>query len=679
VGAEFAEHYAEQEGLSYDELLSQRGHDYVTSLDFTVSEADYYDDFVLHFGLETEAQQVLDTLGFVVVDSPDSAGPGDVYYDIFSNDLPLYVTADSILHAWHRTYDSLLKETETAVLLPALQALLDQSMAALDSSSEAGRDASIYLAVARALLEPDWPVPASINDEVDSFLGYIEQPSLREVDFLGARTPMDFSQFIPRGHYTDSEELKQYFKAMMWLGRTDLVLLGSPNEGSPRQEAAARALAGVMTDQSIGNHYRTIDDYYAVCVGRTNAVTPIALLELCAEGGLTDCVGDGADMADVYEAQQPPEYSSRVFAGDVPPIAMRFLPQRFGYDSWVTSQTTTPRLKPAVPGGRAMAMVEDVAFVLGNDRALEYMADDMTRPHRENLPATLESLRLTMDAIAPPELEATVYNHWLEALRALSRPQLDEHFPQVMRRAEWHDRKMEAVLGSWTELRHDNILLIEQSSGGIACQYPEGYVEPVPELYRSLAHAAALFQSYYETQGQGVMTNASSFFAHVTQVMEQLALLADKELAGEPMTDGELLFLNETVDRHAQDGYYGTRCFDGWYPRLFWTNDWPIECPTEGGMMRPEDHPSAVFEPLVADVHTDAEAEQALEVAVGDPGLMVVAIDNDGDRSLFAGPVYNFYSFAVPLSSRMTDNEWLQRLQAGDLPERPLFTRSYWR
>ena len=29
----------------------------------------------------------------------------------------------------------------------------------------------------------------------------------------------DYSQYIPRGHYTRSEELKQYFKAMMWYGR----------------------------------------------------------------------------------------------------------------------------------------------------------------------------------------------------------------------------------------------------------------------------------------------------------------------------------------------------------------------------------------------------------------------------------------------------------------------------
>ena len=26
----------------------------------------------------------------------------------------------------------------------------------------------------------------------------------------------DYTQYIPRGHYTSSDELKSYFKAMMW-------------------------------------------------------------------------------------------------------------------------------------------------------------------------------------------------------------------------------------------------------------------------------------------------------------------------------------------------------------------------------------------------------------------------------------------------------------------------------
>jgi hypothetical protein len=39
----------------------------------------------------------------------------------------------------------------------------------------------------------------------------------------------DYSQYIPRGHYTRSEKLKNYFKGMMWYGRIAMLLKGSKN------------------------------------------------------------------------------------------------------------------------------------------------------------------------------------------------------------------------------------------------------------------------------------------------------------------------------------------------------------------------------------------------------------------------------------------------------------------
>ncbi len=38
----------------------------------------------------------------------------------------------------------------------------------------------------------------------------------------------DYSQYVPRGHYTRSEKLKNYFKALMWFGRMTALIEGSP-------------------------------------------------------------------------------------------------------------------------------------------------------------------------------------------------------------------------------------------------------------------------------------------------------------------------------------------------------------------------------------------------------------------------------------------------------------------
>ena len=391
-----------------------------------------------------------------------------------------------------------------------------------------------------------------------AYLDHIANKQLEKVEFMGSLTWIDFSQFEPRGHYTHSELLKKYFRAMMWLGRTDLVLTGT-DLPRPREEAAARAIAGALTGSTAKSDFEAMDRFYSAFVGKTNALTPLALADLCEQAGLPACQGDAAAMASLYSQQTPPEYSSRVFAEAVPPIAMRFFPQRFAYCAWVMSQTTTPRLKPAIEGGRAMAMPEDVAFAFGNDRALEYYADDLKKPFRENLPATLEAVRSTMEAIPPSQLEATIMTEWMEGLRAQSQPTVDSVFPSVMRTPMWHDHKLETVLASWAELRHDTLLVVEQSTGGAGCQYPKGYVEPVPKLYQSLSRAADRLQQLY-TVVASPDPKLGEFLDNWKAVLAKLESMSNKELASEPMSDEDLTFLNETADLHITiiviDGVY---------------------------------------------------------------------------------------------------------------------------
>jgi len=685
LAQEFQGHYQHTQGMSYADLLAKHQPGYLKGVGFSAQNAKHYQDFVSAFSLSAKAQKTLGSLGFVVVPGPaateqgQGGGPADIYYRVFAKNLPVFVSADSILHAWHRTFDKVLETTEELELSATLGQLLAKTMGQLDASDPGQKDALFYLAVARALLDDGAP-PAPVQSEVNRYLKLVAGRQLARVEFMGIETDIDFSQFIPRGHYTHSETLERYFKAMMWLGRTDLVLYDpDPTQPArPREEAAARALAAAMDGSGSTAEFKRLDDFYAAFVGRTNALTPTALLALCTQAQLTGCAGDPAKIAPVYAKQPAPEYSSRVFAGAVPPITMRFFPQRFAYGAWVTSQTTTPRLKPAVIGGRAMAMPEDVAFALGSDRAATYFAKEMQKDYRENLPATLEAARRTMESIRPTDLDDTIFNNWLEGLMALSTPDVRAALPQVMRTAAWHDRKLEAVLASWTELRHDTILIVEQSTGGVGCQYPDGYVEPVPALFRALAQAAKQLREVYNEGAYGAaFKNVPLLMDHWVSTVEHLAAIADKELAGQPMAADDLAFLNKTADLHGTS-YYGQRMFDGWYPQLFWTQGWQPASATNPTPRDFDDHPSGISEPIVADVHTDAENGLALEVATGHPGLMLVAVDSDGELAIYGGPVSSYYSFGVPVSERMTDDQWEAKVAAGTQPARPDFAATYW-
>src|SRR6185369_13187245 len=166
----------------------------------------------------------------------------DVFYNVWHNDLPVFISTDAVLQAWHRTYDAMLEEIEETYLFNGFETLLDRMAAQLsDGALDVGndlqnsvRDADYFIAVARSLL-------AGTNAPGISRLGQdtrvaetwadIQAEQLRtKPDFFGQCRVVDFSQFKVRGHYTHSERLRRYFKCVMWLGRIDLAVAGGPFE-----------------------------------------------------------------------------------------------------------------------------------------------------------------------------------------------------------------------------------------------------------------------------------------------------------------------------------------------------------------------------------------------------------------------------------------------------------------
>src|SRR5207247_10426647 len=62
--------------------------------------------------------------GFVVTERLGGLSFGQVYYDVYARDLPVFVSSDSVLHAWHRSYDAMLEELEVTYLSHALGDIL---------------------------------------------------------------------------------------------------------------------------------------------------------------------------------------------------------------------------------------------------------------------------------------------------------------------------------------------------------------------------------------------------------------------------------------------------------------------------------------------------------------------------------------------------------------------------
>jgi hypothetical protein len=91
------------------------------------AEPEYLDAVTAHFQLTAGEQQLLRDHGLMVSERLQFASFGDAIEDIWRADLPVFVSSDAILHALHRSYDTLLAQVETAYSSPELGTALAAS------------------------------------------------------------------------------------------------------------------------------------------------------------------------------------------------------------------------------------------------------------------------------------------------------------------------------------------------------------------------------------------------------------------------------------------------------------------------------------------------------------------------------------------------------------------------
>jgi hypothetical protein len=464
------------------------------------------------------------TNGFVVCERMGAATFGDAYYRLFNADLPVFISCDSILHAWHRSYQNMLEETEELVLFTLVERMLNDAASHLPGLwaeckdgplAESVQDADYFLTVARSLLAGSRVSGyfQEVSPGITQTLADIAAEAAKKVEIFGSQRTNDFSQFKVRGHYDASARLRQYFKAMMWLGRVDLrVATFEPNrENDIRQLGTAIVLQDLLN----GPSWTQIDKISGCFVGVTDSMTPPQLRDLLGGAALylPQAIRDFETLTNLQTtiltgslgAQDI--HSDAIFSPFGPEqvkLARSFtaLGQKFVVDSWAMSQVVFDRIlwEPGTPGTifgkvfRRKPSCLDVAYsVLGNDATVpdivRRIADNNGVPFRDGLPYqhNLLAVRKTLDGQVAAGWTNNIYAAWLGALRALSAPTTDPKYPQVMRTRAWAMKNLNTQLASWSQLRHDTILYAKESYTvpGL-CSYPAGFLEPRPEFWAKM-------------------------------------------------------------------------------------------------------------------------------------------------------------------------------------------------
>ncbi|HXX63422.1 MAG TPA: DUF3160 domain-containing protein [Bacteroidota bacterium] len=662
----------------------------------------YLDTIQARYQLTTDELSLLGRNGFVVSERLTNSTMGAAFSDIYYYDLPVFISTDAILQAIHKSYDAILMDVETTGLISRVDALLAllhgqvpslvQKYGANAAMQPMLQDLDLYLTVPRILLGDNiTPVFSNNASTVSQILSQIQAEQPDSCTIFGATRTIDFSQFTPRGHYTASKLLTQYFQAMIWLGRTEIYLMPPESALPPPNfaEMQRQATDALLLDEAAqaANAYpvlSSIDGILRYFVGDQDNVTLPAIHSLVSSLSYTDATAllDSLRYVSFCNTLSQQAYAfqrinSQILMSDPtspdqirPASALLLLGQRFVIDSYVTANVVYDRiLYEGVKQKRMLPSTLDILFALGNDGAAQLLQGDLETFHYGS---NLADLRYLADSYDAGFWQGTFYNSWLEAIRTLNPPGDRTSLPIFMQTASWWQEKINTQLASWAQLRHDNLLYAKQSySAAIpTCSYPMGYVEPFPSFFlalRTLADSSVAKFSSPLFQGIGQAPYITYFFSQVRNTMDTLAAIARDELSLTPLSSAEQAFLVRTLSIISDGGCGGPPIYNGWYPQLFYLRN----------MMDPKG------EWVIADVHTaptDSLGDLVGWVLHGGTGplnLAVLIAEPPGSAPVaYIGPVLSYYEVTTTNFKRLTDEEWTQECISAP-QARPPFSNIY--
>ncbi len=584
------------------------------------------------------------------------------YSEIYAADLPVFVSADMVLEAIFRSHDKILQALEKQALKPRLFRVLDSMRSQLLAEPgafqpEVASDLNFFLGVALSLLNGNVD-PRESADVKSYYEAAMSAAGEQRRVLFGVDRLLDFSQFKPRGHYSGDVELERYFRAMIWLGRTDFRLIETLDHGQQvlrRRQVEAVVGLRQLLDSTAYADYLAIDKTVSAFVGEHDYMTLQQVDELVSAldsplAGVSDEQLAGAIVAGGFGAQRIASQVMRRHGGsDTLPLSMSFalFGQRYTVDSHVLSNLVYDRLPT-----RVVPNPLDVGFAaLANDQALGLLGDELDEA--EEFAGELSGMRFLVDQHPEQYWQSSLYTNWMSALRTLSPSATPaEALPAVARTEVWGRRLLNTQLSSWAQLRHNNVLYVKQSyTSGAACEYPDAYVDPYPDFFTAIvtfAERAQALLSDLAIEGE-LGKRAQDYFARVARINLTLAEMAELQRTGMPHTAEHMAFINQAVT--ASINCDGTILgHTGWYSELHFDPLQAVEA-----------------DPIITDVHTDIGGDlpvpreaSVLHVATGLPRMMVLTVDSCNGPRAYAGVISSYHEKLESGLTRWTDDEWKQ-------------------
>lgn len=629
------------------------------------------------FEESAKAKTVLEKNAFVVT-------PGEMkeffqlYEDNRYQSMGSFVTSDALLHNYHLLFNYLLRNlekdqfySETKKLTAEMVDLSKKQYTEAKGTTfenAAGRNLA-YFSVASILIGNEIEVETSVKDVVAAELELINAHqgiAVSQVQNMGQEDvdptmayKEDYSQYVPRGHYSKTEELKKYFNTMMWFGRVTF-RLKSDDEVKSALLMTSMLKSSPNTFKSWEKIYEPINFF----VGKSDDITYYDFEKL-----MKAVYGASIETADLKDSSKfdsfkekaenlpaPAINSVPVFEESINPDreeeikGFRFMGQRFTIDASIFQRLVDREVKD-----RKLPKGLDIPAALGSQEALSILESEGEIGKYPDYQPQLDKVKKYLKNTPESNWTQNLYFGWMYTLTTLTNEN-KEGYPTFMQNEAWKRKDLNTFMGSYTELKHDTILYAKQvyaEMGGIDDTELKGYVEPNVELYSRLASLSKMTVEGLEKRNLLVKKD-KDLLLEMEELCLKMKTISEKELEEKTLTDDE----------------YESIKFFGGDLEHFWVEAFKDENVVTGAQAY--DKPAA----LVADIATDPNGF-VLEEGIGDIYEIYVVVPIEGKLHLVKGGVFSHYEFKQPLQDRLTDEAWQKKVKEKDLPPLNSWTKDY--
>lgn len=579
------------------------------------------------------------------------------YNKLIEDNENILLTSDFLFYNEHLILDYSIRYAEEEYMCTMLKEMLDSLISAMQSDwkgLEAKKAASArslavsYLCTSRYLLSNDIKLPESLKKAVLDECSKVDEAAGFANSSIFAKKE-DYSQYIPRGHYNDSEKLKRYFKAMMYLQRMGF------NSSIPGNDPYSELRASVLLGETLSKFnskngiYRHFTQLISILLQQQDDISLLDTRSLWNHGlSEKDILNDSymKELAKKVKNESNSKILSDLLADtEEKPVFINFMGQRYIYDSELFCNLVYDKVLEykgrnqnaftLASGIRHVPRGLDLMYALGSTDAyliMEKEGDVQYKNYSENSKSMIKVFE-EMDK------GKAFYNRMLLQYQSVLKGRND-NLPVFMADPLWRIKELNTLLSSWSSLRRDVILYAKQSyTVKVTSAMPGKQVqeekriiaEPYIALYEKMGKDVEyLSNSLYEQTGDEVFKSASSAFSSLADIYKTASILTQK---GKYYSD--LSALSSAVKN--------------------------LEYSLRKLLKNKSEKDDNTM--TVADVHTDVNSSVVLEEASGP----LAQIDVVYLGKAFQGGVLTYFEFKHPMNDRLTDEKWREAASESDL------------